>query len=325
MVDIFSPIQKFADVLTTLFFTNSESKIAHMFNFFIYDSIKIVLLLFFLMSIIGYLRTYIPPNKVKKWLTGRKLGTGNLFASFLGAITPFCSCSSIPIFISFLKAGVPLGLTFSFLITSPIVNQYVVVIMLGLFGWKITLAYVLAGIILGTVGGILLGKMNLEHHLEDDIMKSRATLTKDPIYKTQKKRIIFGFKDSLDMIKKIWIWIFIGVGIGALFHGFVPEQTVQDIMQKGGALMVPIATVIGVPIYASCAAIIPLVLVLFEKGVNIGTALAFMMSVSALSLPEAIILRRVMKLKLIGIFFLVVTLSIIIVGYLLNLLQPILI
>ncbi len=301
---------------------DSSSKLVQSLNFFIYDSIKIILLLFFMIFAMGFIRTYIPQNKVKKWLSGRKKGLVHLMASLFGAITPFCSCSSIPIFLSFLKAGIPLGVTFSFLITSPLVNEYLVVLMLGFFGWKITAAYVASGILIGVISGLILGSMKLEKHLVKDLISSNSKAAKEIKYDGIKERLVFGLDESTSIIKKLWVWVLVGVGVGAAIHNYVPSELIHGLIAKGGIFAVPIATIIGVPIYGSCAAIVPIAVVLFQKGVPLGTALAFMMAVAALSLPEAIMLRRAMKLKLIAIFFGITTLAIIFTGYLLNALQP---
>src|SRR3989339_1818710 len=290
-------------------------------NFFIYDSLKILLLLLIMISGIAFLRTYLPTNQVKKWMGKKNKSLSNLTASFFGAITPFCSCSSIPIFISFLRAGIPLGIAFSFLITSPIINEYLVVLMLGFFGWKITLAYVLGGILIGTISGLILGRMKLEKHLVKDLISAKSKLETENRYKNIKDRIMGALTEASSIIKKVWPWILVGVGIGAVIHNYVPTEMIQSLVSKGGLFSVPIAVILGVPLYGSCAAIVPIAVVLFEKGVPLGTALAFMMAIAALSLPEAIILRRAMKLKLILIFFGIVTLTIIIIGYLYNYLQ----
>ena len=317
-------LQLIIDWLTyTVLKLDAGSKLGSSINFFIYDSVKIILLLFVLIAFIGFLRSFISQQKIKSWISGAK-GWGNFFASLFGAVTPFCSCSSIPIFISFLKAGVPLGITFSFLITSPLVNEYLVVLMLGFFGWKITLAYVISGMAIGIVSGVILGKMKLEQYLEKDILSEEAGEISEIKYKSIKERILFGIQESNSIVRKLWVWILIGVGLGALIHNYVPQEAVQAIISKTGIFSVPIATIIGVPMYGSCAAIVPIAVVLFQKGVPLGTALAFMMAVAALSLPEAIMLRRAMKLKLIAIFFGITTLAIIITGYLFNILQKIL-
>ncbi len=301
-----------------------NSRLGSGINFFIYDSVKIMLLLFVMISAIGFLRSFISEQKIKSWVAGKK-GWGNLAACFFGAVTPFCSCSSIPIFISFLKAGVPLGVTFSFLITSPLINEYLVVLMIGFFGWKITLAYVISGIIVGWVCGIVLGRMNLEKYLEEDVIAKDIKEEVGVKFRGIKQRIVFGITEAVSIIKRFWMWIFIGVGLGAIIHNYVPEKSVQAIVAAAGVFSVPIATLIGVPMYGSCAAIVPIAVVLFQKGFPLGTALAFMMAVSALSLPEAIMLRRTMKLKLIVIFFGITTLAIIFTGYLFNILQKILV
>ncbi|MFA5092833.1 MAG: permease [Candidatus Omnitrophota bacterium] len=302
-----------------------QSKWSAVINFFLYDSIKITLLLFTLITIIGFLRTFLPKQKIKLWLTKSK-GLGNFFAALFGAVTPFCSCSSIPIFFSFIEAQIPLGIAFSFLITSPIINEYLVVLMFGFFGWKITLAYIVSGIIIGVVSGLILGKMHLEKYIVQDIITPDDDIFKNKIkYRGIRDRLIFGINEALSIVKKLWVWILVGVGIGALIHNYVPQELVQGLIGKTGFFSVPIATLIGIPLYGSCAAILPVATVLFQKGFPLGTALAFMMAVSALSLPEAIMLRRVMKLKLIAIFFGITTLGIIITGYLFNLLQKILV
>lgn len=301
------------------------SKLAGVIDFFLYDAIKIILLLFFMITVIGFLRTYLPKSKIKEWLI-KSRGFGNLFAALFGAVTPFCSCSSIPIFLGFLEAEIPLGIAFSFLIASPLINEYLVVLMLGFFGWKITLAYVISGVIIGVAAGIILGRMRLERHLVKDMIACETDALKDgEKYRGFKERVLFGVGEAQAIVKKIFVWILVGVGIGALIHNYIPQEAVQGIVGKAGFLSVPIATFLGVPLYGSCAAILPVAIVLFQKGFPLGTALAFMMAVSALSLPEAIMLRRAMRLNLIAIFFGITTLAIIFTGYLFNLLQKILV
>ncbi|PIN81368.1 hypothetical protein COV13_01475 [Candidatus Woesearchaeota archaeon CG10_big_fil_rev_8_21_14_0_10_32_9] len=313
-------------IINYLFFTilnlNPESALVETLNFFIYDSIKILFLLFFMIALIGFLRSYISQEVIKKKLSKQKYGLGNISAALLGAITPFCSCSSIPLFLSFLRAGVPLGITFSFLITSPIVNEYLVIIMLAAFGWKVALAYVVIGILVGVISGIILGKMNLEKHLVKDIKNSSSL--KERKFINLKQRIIYGFEEATSITKKLWYWILLGVGIGAIIHNHVPSELIQNIMNSTGMFSVPIAVLLGVPLYGNSAGIVPIAAALFEKGIPLGTALAFMMAITALSFPEAIILRRAMKLRLIAIFFGIVTLAIILSGYILNALQGIL-
>lgn len=292
-------------------------------HFFIYDSLKILILLFVMISGIGFLRTFLPQEKVRTWLTQKK-GLGNFFAALFGAVTPFCSCSSIPIFLSFIRSAIPLGIAFSFLITSPLINEYLVVLMLGFFGWKITLAYIISGMAIGISCGYFLGKMNLEKHLVQDMLPAEISRGEIFLYSKFRDRILFGFREAIAIVKKLWIWILVGVGIGALIHNYIPEQMIQSAISKTGVFSVLIATLLGVPMYGSCAAIVPVAVVLFQKGVPLGTALAFMMATSALSLPEAVMLRRAMKLPLILAFFGITTLGIIFTGYCFNFLQKIL-
>jgi len=282
------------------------------------------MLLFTLIFVIGVIRTFLPQRTIRKWMNQRGVA-GNFFAALFGAVTPFCSCSSIPIFLGFLEAGTPLGVTFSFLITSPLINEYLVVLMLGFFGWKITALYVVSGMLIGMVSGMVLGKMKLDGYLVNDLIERRTNNEDEKTFPTFISRLRFGYQESLSITKKIWIWVLLGVGIGAVIHNYVPEETIQSIISKAGIFSVPIATILGVPMYGSCAAIVPIAVVLFQKGIPLGTALAFMMAIASLSLPEAIMLRRAMKLHLIMVFFGITALAIIITGYIFNFLQLILV
>jgi len=316
---------KFADWLTYgLLGLSPETRFGASVNFFVYDSIKILLLLFVLIFVIGVLRTFLPQQKVRQWM-GKRGVAGNFYAALFGAVTPFCSCSSIPIFLGFLEAGIPLGVTFSFLITSPLINEYLVILMLGFFGWKITVLYVLSGVFIGVVSGLILGRMNLDQYLVTDLIKKRGNDIKEELYPAFLDRFKFGWKEAVSITKKIWLWVLVGVGVGAAIHNYVPQEMIQGIISKTGIFSVPIATIIGVPMYGSCAAIVPIAVVLFQKGIPLGTALAFMMAIAALSLPEAIMLRRAMRLQLIVLFFGITALAIIVTGYLFNFLQNILI
>jgi uncharacterized membrane protein YraQ (UPF0718 family) len=314
---------KFADfVVYHLGGFDPDSRFGGALHFFVYDTVKIFLLLAVMIFVIGVIRTWLPEDKLKRWMTGRGV-TGNFVAALFGAVTPFCSCSSIPIFISLLKAGVPLGVTFSFLITSPIINEYLAVLMAAEFGLPITVAYVVGGLTIGTAAGAVLGRLHLEKYLESDLLGApyefkhagRHTLT---------SRLRFGWAEAVSVIRQIWLWVLVGVGLGAFIHNYVPQETIAGLVGAAGVFGVPLATVVGVPMYGSCAAIVPVAVVLFEKGIPLGTALAFMMAVSALSLPEAIMLRRVMRLPLIAVFFGVTTAAIILLGYMLNLLSMVL-
>ena len=299
-----------------------ESRIHAAIHFFVHDTIKIFLLLAVMIFVIGVVRTWLPDQKLKRWMSSGGM-LGNCVAALFGAITPFCSCSSVPIFISLLRAGAPLGVTFSFLITSPIINEYLVVLMAGEFGLPIALAYVVSGLVIGTLAGAVLGRMKLERFLESDILSSAPTEGEQVIH-TWKSRLKYGYDEAVGVIKQIWIWVLVGVGFGAFIHNFVPEETIRGMMSATGIFSVPIATLLGVPMYGSCAAIVPVAVVLFEKGIPLGTALAFMMGMAALSLPEAIMLRRTMKLPLIGLFFGITSIAIVGTGYLLNALAPLL-
>jgi len=301
---------------------DSSARLAETLNYVIYDTIKILFLLFIMVFIAAFLRSYLPQEKMKKWLSKNRYGLENLLASVFGAITPFCSCSSIPLFIGFIRSGVPLGVTFSFLVTSPMVNEYLVVLMLGFFGWKITSAYVASGIVIGVFSGMILGRMRLEKHLVKGVALKEGGCAQK--FSSVQERFGFGLNESLCMIKKLWIWLIVGVGIGALIHNFVPQQAIEAVVSKTGIFTVPIVVLLGVPMYGSCAAIVPIAVALFQKGIPIGTALAFMMAISGLSFPEAVMLRGVMKLKMILIFFAIVTAGIILTGYLFNFLQGIL-
>ncbi|MFH0763332.1 MAG: permease [Candidatus Omnitrophota bacterium] len=309
--------------LYSLLRLDPASPAAGVVNFFIYDSIKILLLLFVMISVIGALRTYLPQERVRKWLAAKK-GLGNLFASMFGAVTPFCSCSSIPIFLSFLEAGVPLGVTFSFLITSPLINEYLVVLMIGFFGWKITGLYVLSGIVIGVTCGIILGKLKLERYLVKDLISSGPKALREIECRRIRERLSFGINEAKSIVAKLWAWILAGVAAGAFIHNYVPQAAIQAVISKAGIFSVPSAVALGVPMYGSCAAIVPVAVVLFQKGIPLGTALSFMMATAALSFPEAVILRRAMKLQLVAIFFAITALAIIFTGYLFNLLQRLL-
>jgi uncharacterized membrane protein YraQ (UPF0718 family) len=293
-----------------------DSKIGGALHFFVYDTVKIFLLLAVMIFAIGVLRTWLPEQRLREWMNRGGIW-GNLVAALFGAITPFCSCSSVPIFISLLKAGVPLGVTFSFLITSPIINEYLVILMAGEFGIPVTLAYVASGLFIGTAAGAILGKMQLLHLLERDFMQSSHRESDSPEYNFL-LRLRYGIHEAVSVIRQIWLWVIVGVGIGAFIHNYVPQETIHALIEATGVFSVPLATFLGVPMYGSCAAIVPVAVVLFQKGIPLGTALAFMMAMAALSLPEAIMLRRTMRLQLIALYFGITTLAIIFTGYLLN-------
>lgn len=308
---------KFTDLLIYEWIgLDPESRFGGAVHFFVYDTVKIFLLLAVMIFVIGVIRTFLAEDKLKRWMSAGGLW-GNLVAALFGAITPFCSCSSIPIFISLLKAGVPLGVTFSFLITSPIINEYLVILMVNEFGLPITIAYIASGLAIGTIAGAILGRMKLEGFLEKDIT-TLAAQNEAMVKHTFASRIRYGYDEAIGVIRQIWLWVLVGVAIGAFIHNYVPQETIHRLIDATGIFSVPLATVLGVPMYGSCAAIVPVAVVLFEKGIPLGTALAFMMAMAALSLPEAIMLRRTMRLPLIALYFGITTLAIIVTGYILN-------
>lgn len=319
-------IKQFADwLIFSIMGQAPGSKLGEALNFFVYDTIKIIFLLFVMTVAMGLVNSYFPVEKVKSFLTKRKwYGLDHFLASIFGAITPFCSCSSIPLFIGFLKGGIPLGVTLSFLITSPLVNEVAIAIFIGIFGWKVTLIYAVSGILVGTFVGWFLGKMKLEPYIEDWVKKAitqQSISSEDSALAkpTFKSRIHLVAKEALGIIKGILPYLFIGIGLGAAIHGFIPTGYFEQWITKDNPLAVPLAVILGVPMYANATGIIPILQALVSKGIPLGTALAFSMAVVGLSLPEATLLRKVMKPKLIAWFFTSVTISIILLGYLFNL------
>lgn len=294
-----------------------DSRLGAAVAFFAYDSVKIFVLLALMIFIVGVLRTFLPLGKMRGWMSRRGLWS-NLAAALFGAVTPFCSCSSIPLFIGFLKAGIPLGVCFSFLVTSPILNEYLFVLMAAEFGIGIASVYAACGIGIGVLAGAVIGRMRMERQIEQGF-DGMAAGEEEQSWTTWADRFRFGLNESAAVLRSIWIWVLVGVGIGAFLHNYVPRETIHDLMQATGVFSVPLATALGVPMYGSCAAIVPIAVVLFEKGIPLGTALAFLMAVSALSLPEAVMLRRAVRLPLILLFFGVTAAAIIATGYLLNL------
>lgn len=319
-------IQNFADWLVYgIFGIAADTHLGAALNFFVYDTIKIMLLLFSISLVMGVVNAYFPIDRLRTFLATRKLyGFQYVLASFFGAITPFCSCSSIPLFIGFVKGGIPLGVTFSFLITSPLVNEVAVAMFLGTFGLKVTLIYALSGIILGVVGGFILGKMNLEPLLSEWVRKVQATSQHEALvwqaeHTTFAKRFPTIAKDAWGIVKGVWVYVLIGIAVGAGMHGYVPEGFFESYLSADNPFAVPVAVLVGIPLYAGATGIVPVMQVLVAKGVPIGTALAFMMATVGLSLPEATMLKKVMTLKLIALFFGLIGLFIIISGYLFNL------
>ena len=293
-------------------------------NFFIYDTTKILILLFVVIFFMGIVNSYFPIDQVKNYLSRNKLyGLEYVMASLFGVVTPFCSCSSVPLFIGFIRGGIPLGVTLTFLITSPLVNEVAIGLFVGLFGIKITMLYVVSGIVLGTVSGVILQKLKLERYLTPwvkDIL-ANAQREQDTFQEEKqpfKQRLPIIWAEVIKILKGIIPYVITGIAVGGLMHGYIPEGFFEQYMAKDNLFAVPVATILAVPMYSNASGILPVVQVLVAKGIPLGTAIAFMMGVIGLSLPEAMLLKKVMSLKLIGVFFGVVTLCIIISGYLFN-------
>ncbi|TVR40961.1 MAG: permease [Cryomorphaceae bacterium] len=322
---MFDWIQHFADWLIYGVFSISEtSSLGTALNFFVYDTIKILILLFVIVVLMGIVNAYFPIERLKEYLQRKKLfGLEYFFASVFGAITPFCSCSSVPLFIGFVQGGIPLGVTFSFLITSPLVNEVAIAMFLGMFGWKATLIYAVSGILLGTIGGWLLGKFKLEHLLTDWVKQILENTRQSSEDFEGDKRSFFQLLPGITgeawaIVKGVVIYVIIGIGIGAAMHGYVPENFFDQYLGGGQWWTVPLAVIVAVPMYANAAGIVPVIQVFVAKGVPLGTAIAFMMATVGLSIPEGTLLKKVMTLKLIGIYFGTVTLFIIFSGFLFN-------
>ncbi|MFD0836807.1 permease [Mariniflexile aquimaris] len=303
---------------------NKGQHLAEALNFFIYDTTKILILLFVVIFFMGIVNSYFPIDKVKNYLSRNKLyGLEYLFASLFGVVTPFCSCSSVPLFIGFVRGGIPLGVTFAFLITSPLVNEVAVGLFIGLFGVKTTVIYVISGILLGTISGVILQKLKLESYLTPWVKEVLATAQKEQDVfiaekQTLKQRLPIIWDEVIKILKGVVPYVLVGIAIGGLMHGYIPEGFFEKYMAKDNLFAVPIATILAVPMYSNASGILPVAQVLVAKGIPLGTAIAFMMGVVGLSLPEAMLLKKVMTLKLIAIFFGVVTLCIIFSGYLFN-------
>ena len=322
---MFDWVQHIADWLVyNVLNLDKDQHLTEALNFFIYDTTKILILLFVVIFFMGIVNSYFPIDKVKNYLSRHKLyGLEYLMASLFGVVTPFCSCSSVPLFIGFVRGGIPLGVTFAFLITSPLVNEVAIGLFVGLFGLKTTIIYVVSGVLLGTISGIILQKLKLEPYLTPWVQEVLANAQREQdVFREEKqsfrKRLGVIWVEVMTILKGIIPYVIAGIGIGALMHGYIPEGFFEQYMGKDNLLAVPIATILAIPMYSNASGILPVVQVLVAKGIPIGTAIAFMMGVVGLSLPEAMLLKKVMTLKLIAIFFAVVTICIILSGYLFN-------
>ena len=310
--------------LLSQFNINLDSKLGGSLHFFIYDTIKIIILLCVLIFIISYIQSYFPPERSKKIL-GRYKGIGaNTIAALLGTVTPFCSCSSIPLFMGFTSAGLPLGVTFSFLISSPMVDLGSLVLLMSIFGPKVALMYVIVGLLIAIIGGSIIERLNMDDQVADFIKQAKAASVESESL-DQRERVQYAFEQTQETFKKVFIYILIGVGIGALIHNWIPEAWVTSMLGSDNPFGVIIATLLGVPMYADIFGVIPIAEALLAKGALLGTVLAFMMSVTTLSLPSLILLKKVVKMKLLFVFVIICIVGIIIVGYIFNAFQHVLI
>lgn len=301
-----------------------ETRIGGSIQFFVYDVIKIFLLLAFLIFLVSYIQSYFPPERTKK-IIGKFKGIGaNIFGALLGTITPFCSCSSIPLFIGFTNAGLPIGVTFSFLISSPMVDLAAFILLMSVFGLKIALAYVVVGIVLAVFGGSIIDKLKLEKYVEPFVRTGKNVNVND-MELNRKERFVYARDGMIEIVKRVWPYILIGVGIGATIHNWIPKDIIQNIIGDDNPFSVLLATIVGIPMYADIFGTIPIAEALFTKGVGVGTILSFMMAVTALSLPSLILLKKVVRMKLLVTFVVIVSIGIVIIGYLFNYVQAFLI
>ncbi|MCB8968534.1 MAG: permease [Ardenticatenaceae bacterium] len=317
---LWGQLQNLADWFTyTLIGLSADTHLGQSLNFFFYDVPKILLLLSGMIFLVTLLRSFFSPEQARAALGGRREGLGNLLAAGLGVITPFCSCSAVPLFIGFVESGIPLGVTFSFLIATPVVNEVALAMLFGLFGWRVAALYLGTGLVIAVVGGIIIGRLKPERYVEEFVWQvkvGQAAATQKPSWDD---RIRDAARSTREIVGKVWLFVVIGIGIGAGIHGYVPEDFLVDVMGRGAWWSVPAAVLLGIPLYSNAAGIIPIAHALMEKGAALGTVLAFMMSVVALSLPEMLILKRVIKLRLIIIFISIVAVAIVFTGYLFNL------
>jgi len=311
-------LKGFADyIVFTLIGLVPGSRSGEALNFFIYDTLKIFLLLTTIIFVVAIIRSSFPPEKTKRILSHKREYVGNILAALLGIVTPFCSCSAVPLFIGFVESGVPLGVTFSFLISSPMVNEVALIMLWGLFGWKIALIYIGTGLLVAIVAGIIIGKLKMEKYVQDYVWEMQVGSSELTAMNFREK-LDYAREYTLGLLKKIWPYVVVGVGLGAFIHGYVPADFLASWAGPDNIFAVPVAVALGVPLYSNAAGVIPIVHALMEKGMAIGTVLAFMMAVTALSFPEAIILKNVLKTRLLATFFGTVAVAIVLVGYLFN-------
>jgi uncharacterized membrane protein YraQ (UPF0718 family) len=311
-------LRSFSDyIVFDLLALSPETHLGKALNFFLYDTVKIFLLLSVIIFLVAIIRSYFPPERTRRILSRKREYVGNGLAGLLGIVTPFCSCSAVPLFIGFVESGVPLGVTFSFLVSSPMINEVALVLLLGLFGWRIALLYIGTGLVVSFISGILIGKMRMERYVQDYVYQMKVG-DAEIARQNFKEKIEYAGDYTKDLLKRIWPYVLIGIGVGGFIHGYVPSDFLLKYAGPGNPFAVPVAVLIGVPLYSNAAGTIPIVQALMGKGMPIGTVLAFMMAVTALSFPEAVILKNVLKIRLLLIFFGIVAVSIIGVGYLFN-------
>lgn len=318
---IYRQLDSFADFLTySLLSIKKGSQLGEAVHFFLYDTPKVLMLLSLVIFGVGIIRTFFTPERTRKILAGKRESAGNFLSAILGIATPFCSCSAVPLFIGFVTAGVPLGVTLSFLIAAPMVNEIALVLLYGLLGWKIAGLYLVTGLLIAIVAGWVIGRLGMEKHIEDWVREMRTNADDVPdISLSWNERLQAGKTAVVDIVGKVWLYVIAGIAVGAGIHGYVPEGFMASIMGKGAWWSVPAAVLIGIPMYSNAAGIVPVIHALLGKGAALGTVLAFMMSVIALSLPEMVILRKVLKPTMIAVFITVVGCGILAVGYLFNL------
>lgn len=316
---LYTALQPLSDSLISLTGLIQGERLTEAVRFFVFETPKVLLLLTLVVFAVGIVRTYFSPERTRKILGGKSLFAGNILSSTLGIVTPFCSCSAVPLFVGFVEAGVPLGVTFSFLIAAPMINEVAVVLLLGLFGWKTALLYVGTGLSIAITAGYIIGRLRVERFVEDWVYQIRANAEiPEEAVPSFRERVQSGYEGVKEIVGKVWPYLLVGIGVGAGIHGYVPENFMASLMGKSAWWSVPVSVLIGIPLYSNAAGIIPIVQALLEKGASLGTVLAFMMSVIGLSLPETIILKKVLKIQLIAVFVGVVATGIILVGYLFN-------
>lgn len=318
---LYNIIQPLANWLTYSFLALPEgSHLGESLAFFFYDVPKIILLLGGMIFLITVLRSFFTPEQTRSWLGGKREGVGNILAALLGVVTPFCSCSAVPLFIGFIESGIPLGVTFSFLMATPVVNEIALVMLFGLFGWQVAGLYLVSGLVIAVVAGVVIDRLHLERYVEDFVWQIQVgTLTAEQEKPSWSQRFETAWKSTQEIVGKVWLYVVVGIAIGAGIHGYVPQDALASILGKDAWWSVPAGVLLGVPLYSNAAGVIPVVHALMEKGAALGTVLAFMMAVVGLSLPEMVILRRVLKPQLLAIFIAILTVAIIFTGYLFNL------